>query len=308
MADAAGAAPRRKPVKITKDNVSDLMAQVDAFVLDCDGVIWTPLATGMYPKAEEALDRLRGAGKKVMFVSNNSFHPPQEKFKLMGYPVSEDEVVVPSTVIARYLKKRGFEGQALVLASETFKRTLQDQGIDVVQRTAEDHPEKIIEFLRLVGKDAGKVKAVIVDFDLYLTGLDLVKAANYLREDPECLFFACATECNIPVGGKICLGPGYWTEIVERASGRKAQWVGKPAPMMVTEFLKDAHQLDMARSIFVGDSLEQDMGIANNCGMKKLLVLTGMTAIEDLETCDPNLIPDYYIDSVADLGRLLPKA
>ena len=50
------------------------------------------------------------------------------------------------------------------------------------------------------------------------------------------------------------VGPGYWAQIVEDASGRKADVVGKPAPMMITEFLKDAHQLDLARSAFVGDS------------------------------------------------------
>ena len=47
------------------------------------------------------------------------------------------------------------------------------------------------------------------------------------------------------------------------------------------------------------------MGIAHNCGMKKLLVLTGSAKLEDLETCDPNLIPDYYVDSVGDFAELL---
>lgn len=50
------------------------------------------------------------------------------------------------------------------------------------------------------------------------------------------------------------IGPGYFTNIVESGSGRKALLVGKPAPMMVDEFLKDVHQLDLARSTFVGDS------------------------------------------------------
>ena len=53
------------------------------------GGIWGPTASTFYPNAEEGLTLLRNAGKKVMFVLNNSFYPPEDKFKLIGFPVQE---------------------------------------------------------------------------------------------------------------------------------------------------------------------------------------------------------------------------
>lgn len=47
------------------------------------------------------------------------------------------------------------------------------------------------------------------------------------------------------------------------------------------------------------------MGVANACGMIKLLVLTGMTKLQDLDTCPVELIPDYIIDSIGDFDALL---
>lgn len=54
-------------------------------------------------------------------------------------------------------------------------------------------------------------------------------------------------------------------------------------------------------------SLLQDMGVANACGMKKLLVLSGAATLQDLDACDPALVPDYYIESMGELAKLLSQ-
>lgn len=74
------------------------------------------------------------------------------------------------------------------------------------------HEENIPSYLRSIGKDAGDVKAVILDLDLNQTLLDLMKATNYLREDPDCCFFACVSEKNVAFGGKMFLGKSSLTE------------------------------------------------------------------------------------------------
>lgn len=49
--------------------------------------------------------------------------------------------------------------------------------------------------------------------------------------------------------------------------------------------------------------LEQDMGFANDCGYKKMLVLSGGTSKDELVelSTDSPLIPDYYGNSLHDL-------
>lgn len=51
------------------------------------------------------------------------------------------------------------------------------------------------------------------------------------------------------------------------------------------------------------DRLEQDMGFANDCGYKKLLVLSGGTCKDELTELqlDSPLKPDYYGNSLQDL-------
>ncbi|KAK3912652.1 Glycerol-3-phosphate phosphatase [Frankliniella fusca] len=295
---------KRGPLAVTKDNVEDFMQQFDTIVSDCDGVVWTPLKG--IPNAKEGLESLKAAGKKVLFVTNNSVLPPFKKFERIGYPVEQNEVVYPAIAIGRYLEKIGFKKKAFVMGVEHFKDQLRSRGVTVVpeKRTSELMEENLVAMLNAIQEDT-EIGAVIVDLDVNVTFMDMVIATNHLRR-PDCMFLVGATDTFVTFDeGKILLGPGHFIRTLEECSGRKAEQIGKPGAMMVSEYLKEIHDLDMSRTIFVGDSLVQDMGIANACGMKKLLVLSGMTQLKDLETCDPQLLPDYYIDSIGDFHTLL---
>ncbi|XP_026289110.1 glycerol-3-phosphate phosphatase-like [Frankliniella occidentalis] len=301
---AAWTKTKRPPLALTKENVDDFMQQFDTIVSDCDGVLWTPLRG--IPHVKEGLESLRAAGKKILFVTNNSVIPPFRKFERLGFAVQKNEVVYPAIAIGRYLEKIGFKKKAFVLGVEHFKDELRSRGVAVVpdKRTSDLMEEDLGAMLRAIHEDTD-IGAVIVDLDVNLTFMDLVKATNHLKR-PDCMFLVGATDSFVTFDeGKILLGPGHFIRTLEECSGRKAELIGKPGPMMVSEYLQEIHNLNMDRTIFMGDSLVQDMGVANACGMKKLLVLSGMTQLKDLETCDPELLPDYYIDSIGDLPALL---
>lgn len=59
--------------------------------------------------------------------------------------------------------------------------------------------------------------------------------------------------------------------------------------------------LDASRCLMVGDRLNTDIAFGLNGGMKTLLVLTGITTLDDVNAPDNTVHPDFYIKSLGDL-------
>src|SRR5919201_2121372 len=68
---------------------------------------------------------------------------------------------------------------------------------------------------------------------------------------------------------------------IERATGRQAYFVGKPNPLMMREALRrlNAHS---ENTVMIGDRMDTDVLSGIGAGMKTVLVLTGVTARDDL--------------------------
>lgn len=104
----------------------------------------------------------------------------------------------------------------------------------------------------------------------------------------------------------LCLpaGTGSLAAAVETASGREALVVGKPSPYMF-ECITEHFSVDPARTLMVGDRLETDILFGHRCGMTSVLTLTGVSCLEEaqayLAAGKHDLVPHYYVESIADL-------
>jgi 4-nitrophenyl phosphatase len=77
--------------------------------------------------------------------------------------------------------------------------------------------------------------------------------------------------------------------------------VGKPnAPMLDT--IKKLFHLDESKSLFIGDRLDTDIAFANNGNIDSLLVLTGISTVEDCKKED--IFPTYVLNSLGDLDQV----
>ena len=56
--------------RLTRESAGQLLRSVDAFLFDCDGVIWR--GDSVLDGVPETLAALRGLGKRLAFVTNNS--------------------------------------------------------------------------------------------------------------------------------------------------------------------------------------------------------------------------------------------
>lgn len=66
--------------------------------------------------------------------------------------------------------------------------------------------------------------------------------------------------------------------------------------------------VEPGRCLMVGDRLDTDIMLGSNCGLKTLLTLTGVSTVAEAEAnrksgCSERqrMVPDYYVESIADL-------
>ena len=99
--------PRCPDLVNTVESGSELLDLVDAFIFDCDGVIWR--GNEAIPGVRQALAALRRAGKRCFFVTNSAVKSPAEfaaKFKKLGVDdaASPQDIYSTNTATARWRK------------------------------------------------------------------------------------------------------------------------------------------------------------------------------------------------------------
>ncbi|XP_023219297.1 glycerol-3-phosphate phosphatase-like isoform X3 [Centruroides sculpturatus] len=157
-----------------------------------------------------------------------------------------------------------------------------------------------------------EVGAVIACLDEQFNFLKLLKACSYLR-NPDCLFLATNIDEAFPVIKNLIVpGTGPVVAAINNVTKRNPIICGKPySPIF--EAVQSSHpDLNPNRCIMIGDRLDSDILLGKNNNLKTLLVLTGTHNLKDIEEFkkskkleEQNLVPDYYIQSLGELGKLL---
>jgi glycerol 3-phosphatase-2 len=255
----------------------------DAPVLCCDldGVVWR----GEEPitPAIDGIARLRGAGVRVGFVSNNSSQPIGDvvaKLQRVGVDAAPEDVITSAVAAA-----------ALLTASlPAGSRVLSCAGPGVTESLADAGFEPV---------DAPPAAAVVVGFHRGFDFDELDRASRAIRDGAR--FVATNLDATYPVPGGLLPGSGAIAAAVATASGRSPEVAGKPeAPTVaiVRERLG-------ARGIVVGDRPSSDGVLAERLGWPFALVLSGVTAA--VAPPGGEAIPDpppAFVGS--DLGALVP--
>jgi hypothetical protein len=92
--------------RLTPATAYEMIDQVDVFIFDCDGVIWK--GDTLIDGVPAILDKLRAAGKKCFFVTNNSTKSRKgykSKFDSLGLDVAPEEIFSSSFAAAAYLEQ-----------------------------------------------------------------------------------------------------------------------------------------------------------------------------------------------------------
>jgi 4-nitrophenyl phosphatase len=249
---------------------------------DLDGVVWR--GEEPIPGAAEGIARLRAAGLRVGFVSNNSSQPVGEvtaKLVAAGVAASPDDVMT-SALAAASLLASALEPGAPVLACA---------GPGVVEA---------LTLLGLRPVDHGSAEAVVVGLHREFDFAELDRASAAVRDGAR--FVATNLDATYPVAGGMIPGSGAIAAAVATASGRAPEVAGKPERPMVELVRK---QLGPT-GVVVGDRPSTDGAFADALGWPFALVLSGVTRPD--ASAGGESIPEPPPPLVAaDLAALVPK-
>jgi len=254
---------------------------VPAILLDIDGCLH--LSGTPYPGAQEAVARLRTAGHRLRFVTNNTIRSARQlagELRAMRFVVEDDELQTAPRAAAHSLAGR----RVLAL---TMPAIVED-----------------LEGVVLCGEEADAILFGGAD-DLPETNqvfsyMNLARAFAEIQAGAE-LYCLHKNRWWQTHRGPL-LDSGAFVAGLEYAAGVEAHVLGKPSRAYFQAAL-EAVDGEPERTYMVGDDVEADVGGAQALGMHGVLVRTGKFRDEWLAAS--GVTPDVVLDSVADLPEWL---
>ena len=260
--------------------LTELARRYDQFVVDLDGCVW--VGDQPVPGSVDAVAALRGAGKRVAFVTNDSRHTPEDQVaRLWGHGVqaSLGDVVTVGGALQHLLAETRQGRTAFVIGTSAIRLHVEQAGLRVVN-----------------GTDlAATADVVVIGGTEDLVYDDLRYAALSARRSGDIV--ATSRDPVYPQPDGLWPGTGAIVAAVEVASARTAVTVGKPEPQL---FLTALDRLGDGETLVVGDRLDSDIAAAKRVGLDAALVLSGGTSAEDAAAA-PEPKPDAVAASLAAL-------
>jgi glycerol 3-phosphatase-2 len=249
-----------------------LFKAYDVAVLDLDGVVYVgPHAVGGAP---EALNRAQAGGMHLAFVTNNASRPPAavgEHLRQLGIEASDEDVVTSAQAAARLLARQ------LPVGSKVF--LMGGQGLDEALRERDLEP---------VTEPSDDVAAVAQGYGPEMPWKRVVEGSILVRSG--LLWVATNTDMTIPTEIGFGPGNGALVRLVAEFAQREPQVAGKPMRPLFEETIA---RVGGSRPLLVGDRLDTDIEGAVAMGWDSLLVLTGVTGLEELVGARPGQRPTY---------------
>ena len=256
-----------------------LAERYDCILFDLDGVLYR--GEDAVPSAPPTLAELRRRGVRPVFLTNNSSRTPlqvAEKLRGIGIEVEPGEVVTSALATAELLAERG-GGGAFVIGQDGVREALSDAGIRVLDGEPE-HADLVV-----VGYDGG------------VTYGSLKRASLLVQRGARLV--ATNADGSYPAADGLWPGAGALLAVITTTTGAEPEIVGKPFGPL---FEAGRRRGGGGRPLVVGDRLDTDIEGAARLGWDSMLVLTGVSAREDVERL--GIVPTVIAEDVS--GLLAP--
>lgn len=235
----------------------------------------------LVPGADEFLAELRGNGIPFLVLTNNSIYTPRDlRARLLrtGLDVPEESIWTSALATAQFLDSQRPNGSAFVIGEAGLTTALHAAGYVMT----DSDPDYVV---------LGETRTY--SFTAITKAVRLIEGgARFIATNPDPT--GPSVEGSLPATGSVAA-------LIERATGVKPYFVGKPNPLMMRSALNSlgAHS---ESAIMIGDRMDTDVHAGVEAGLQTVLVLSGISTMESAGRYPYR--PTVILDSVADLlGR-----
>lgn len=261
-------------------NSKPTLKMIKTLLIDLDGVLYR--GDQPVPGLQDFFRFLRRRSINFLLTSNNATRTPEQyaqKLLKMGVEVEPESVLTSGQATAAYLRERFREPIHLYLIGSDSLRKVLDEEIESLHHV-EVRPD-----------------VVVVGFDPTLTYEKLRIACVAIRAGAA--FVATNPDTTFPAETELYPGTGANIAALEACTGRQAEVVGKPSPILFQMGLKRLGAKPEETAI-VGDRLETDIVGGKRAGLTTILVLTGISSRDEL---GGEIQPDFVLEGVAELSE-----
>ena len=265
------------------------------FLLDMDGTLY--LSDRLFDGTPEFLDYVRKSGGRAIFMTNNSSRGIEGYLARMegfGIPCTAEDFVTSTDAAVRYLKQTyGPDTRYFVCGTESLKQQLRSAGLRIAEEEGTPVP----------GSDPGDLADVVLlgyDTELTYRKLEvccilLSRGADYVATHPDLVcpvWYGSAPDC------------GSVINMLETATGRRPDVIGKPQPAMV-QLAMEKTGFGPDETVVIGDRIYTDIACGVNAGVDTIFVLSGEGVPADIEKY--GVQPAYVYQGIRDVLSDLEK-
>ena len=257
---------------------------------------------------------LRNAGKRVVFVTNNSTKSRKDyrkKLESMGIPATEEEVFgssySASIYISRILPQRHPElkqkPKVFVIGESGIEQELDSENVPHIGGTDSGLRRDMVpeDYTKIAAGDPSildpEVGVVLTGLDFHYNYLKMCLAYHYIKRGA--IFLATNIDSTLPSAGALFAGAGTMAAPLVKMLGKEPVALGKPSQAMM-DAIEGKFKFDRSRACMVGDRANTDIkfGLEGKLG-GTLGVLTGVSTKEEFLEGDTQ--PHFYVDKLSDL-------
>ena len=261
------------------DEGGDLKATA-AWLIDMDGVLVRE--NHAIDGAGRFLAALQESGVPFLVLTNNSMFTRRDlaaRLVASGVAVPEESIWTSALATARFLANQRPAGSAFVIGEAGLTTALYEAGYTQTDRT----PDYVV---------LGETRTY--SFERITTAVRLIRdGARFIATNPDPT--GPSAEGPLPATGSVAA-------LISHATGTTPYFVGKPNPLMIRTALNrlGAHS---ESTTMIGDRMDTDVLAGLESGLQTVLVLSGVTAAEDIERFPYQ--PTRVVSSVAVLAEEL---
>ncbi|MGN0734371.1 MAG: HAD-IIA family hydrolase [Anaerovoracaceae bacterium] len=254
------------------------------FLLDMDGTLY--LDDRLFDGAAEFLSNIKKAGGRYIFLTNNSSKGTDSymvKMERLGIPAQAEDFITSVDAMIYRLKKcygeAALDRKMYIMGTESFKKQMRAEGFNITDVLEDD------------------IGTLVIGFDRELTFSKLEDACRLLVKDVD--YFATNPDWVCPTEYGYVPDCGSFAFMLEKATGRKPEFAGKPEPQMAY-LAMDRFGFMPESTLLIGDRLYTDIACGKNAGIDTAFVLSGEGTLTDIE--ETGIEPEYIFEGVGQIS------